>query len=111
MKLFLFLVSIVTDPIEQVIISTASIRDTWKNVDRAELFVELNKSWFINDILDNINAFNATIKSKTSIAEDELIEIRATDPDHEETRPMFGQSPYIINSMISYVNRKGLRHK
>ncbi|MEC7653640.1 MAG: TonB-dependent receptor, partial [Bacteroidota bacterium] len=105
-----------TDPIEQVIISTASNTEiTWKNVDRAELFgaeLEIKKNLgFINDILDNINfAFNATyIKSKTSIAADELFEIRATDPDHEMTRPMFGQSPYIINSMISYVNsQKGL---
>ncbi len=105
-----------TDPIEQVIISTSSNTEiTWKNVERAQLYgaeLEVKKNLgFINDKLDNLNiAFNATyIKSKTSIASDELIEIRATDPDHEDTRPMFGQSPYIINCMISYVNsEKGL---
>ena len=105
-----------TDPIEQVIISTSSNTEiTWKNVERAQLYgaeLEVKKNLgFINDKLDNLNiAFNATyIKSKTSIASDELIEIRATDPDHEDTRPMFGQSPYIINCMMSYVNsEKGL---
>ena len=38
------------------------------------------------------------------IEEDELEEILATDIDHPETRPIFGQSPYIINSMINYTN-------
>ena len=105
-----------TDPIEQVIISTASNTEiTWKNVERAQLFgaeLEVKKNLgFITEGFKNFNfAFNTTyIQSKTSIANDELIEIRATDPDHADTRPMFGQSPYIINSMISYVNQeKGL---
>ena len=48
----------------------------------------------MKDLKTSNFAFNTTyIKSKTSIANDELIEIRATDPDHDDTRPMFGQSP------------------
>ena len=60
----------------------------------------------IGESLEAFNvAFNATyIQSATAIAEDELIEIRATDPDHLDTRPMYGQSPYIVNGIVNYAN-------
>lgn len=100
-----------TDPIEQVIISTAANTEiTWKNVESAQLYgieFEAKKNLgFLSEKLSALNAaFNATyIQSATSIAEDELLEIRATDPDHEETRPMYGQSPYIINGILNYSN-------
>ena len=32
--------------------------------------------------------------------------IRGTDPLHPETRPLFGQSPYIINAMLTYNHDK-----
>ncbi|MDA7743905.1 TonB-dependent receptor, partial [Flavobacteriales bacterium] len=99
------------DPIEQVIISTAANTEiTWKNVGEAQLFgleFEAKKNLgFLSEKLSAFNfAFNATyIQSATSIAEDELMEIRATDPDHDETRPMYGQSPYIINSILNYTH-------
>ncbi|MDA0912782.1 MAG: TonB-dependent receptor [Bacteroidetes bacterium] len=100
-----------TDPIEQVIISTAANTEiTWKNVEQAQLFgleFETKKNLgSISESFSGLNvAFNATyIHSATSIAEDELVEIRATDPDHLDTRPMFGQSPYIVNGIINYTN-------
>ncbi|MDA0732919.1 MAG: carboxypeptidase-like regulatory domain-containing protein [Bacteroidetes bacterium] len=100
-----------TDPIEQVIISTSSNTEiTWKNVDRAQLFgleLEMKKNLgFLSERLNAFNiAFNATyIQSATSIAEDELMEIRSTDPDHKDTRPIYGQSPYIINNTLNYTN-------
>ena len=98
-----------TDPIEQVIISTAANTEiTWKNVGQAQLFgleFEAKKNLqFVNDRLRRFNAaFNATwIQSATSIAADELLEIRATDPGHAETRPMYGQSPFIVNAIVNY---------
>jgi len=100
-----------TDPIEQVIISTAANTEiTWKNVEQAQLFgveFEAKKnlgSW--SKSLRYFNAaFNATwINSATSIQEDELLEIQATDPDHLSTRPMYGQSPYIVNGIVNYAN-------
>lgn len=100
-----------TDPIEQVIISTAANTEiTWKNVERAQLFgieFEAKKNLgFLGEALENFDtAFNATyIQSATSIAEDELLEIRGTDSDHLDTRPMYGQSPYIVNGIVNYTN-------
>ncbi|MGB0248559.1 MAG: carboxypeptidase-like regulatory domain-containing protein [Flavobacteriales bacterium] len=100
-----------TDPIEQVIISTAANTEiTWKNVASAQLGgleFELKKNLgSLGESLEAFNvAFNATyIQSATAIAEDELIEIRATDPDHLDTRPMYGQSPYIVNGIVNYAN-------
>jgi TonB-dependent receptor len=100
-----------TDPIEQVIISTAANTEiTWKNVESAQLGgleFELKKNLgSLGESLEAFNvAFNATyIQSATAIAEDELIEIRATDPDHLDTRPMYGQSPYIVNGIVNYAN-------
>ena len=100
-----------TDPIEQVIISTAANTEiTWKNVASAQLGgleFELKKNLgSLSESLEAFNvAFNATyIQSATAIAEDELIEIRATDPDHRDTRPMYGQSPYIVNGIVNYAN-------
>ena len=44
------------------------------------------------------------VDSKTQIDSDELAQIRETDPLHEDTRRMFGQSPYIINGVLSFKN-------
>jgi len=100
-----------TDPIEQVIISTAANTEiTWKNVESAQLYgieFEAKKNLgFLSEKLGAWNAaFNATyIQSATGIAADELLEIRATDPDHKDTRPMYGQSPYIVNGIVNYAN-------
>jgi hypothetical protein len=38
------------------------------------------------------------------IFEEELNVIRNTDPMHPKTRPLFGQSPYIVNAMLNYQN-------
>lgn len=99
------------DPIEQVIIATAANTEiTWVNVERAQVLgaeFEVRKNLgFITPKLNNLSAaLNVTlVHSATDIQEDELTEIRGTDPDHADTRPMFGQSPYIVNSLLSYDN-------
>ena len=99
------------DPIEQVIIATAANTEiTWVNVDRAQVFgaeFEVRKNLgALTPKLSNLSAaLNVTlVYSATDIQEDELTEIRGTDPNHADTRPMYGQSPYIINSLLSYDN-------
>ena len=44
------------------------------------------------------------IKSEARILEEELNFIRETDPMHAETRPFYGQAPYLVNGMLSYRN-------
>jgi outer membrane receptor protein involved in Fe transport len=44
------------------------------------------------------------VVSKTQIDPSELEQIRADDPEHPSTRPMFGQAPYIVNGYLSYDN-------
>ena len=106
-----------TDPIEQVIIATAANTEiTWVNVDRAQVFgaeFEVRKN--LGAIAPSLKNFsigaNLTIvHSETDIQEDELTEIRATDNDHADTRPMYGQSPYLLNAIGSFNNDSiGLR--
>lgn len=100
-----------TNPIEQVIISTASnVEITWVNVDQAQVWgaeFEVRKSLsFLGEKFSPFGfGFNVTlVKSATTISADELELIRATDPNHADTRPMYGQSPYVINSILSYDN-------
>lgn len=48
----------------------------------------------------------AYIKSEVSIDPQELESIRALVPDHPDTRPLFGQAPYILNGILGYKNDK-----
>ncbi|NQX91876.1 MAG: carboxypeptidase regulatory-like domain-containing protein, partial [Flavobacteriales bacterium] len=100
-----------TDPIEQVIIPTSSNTEiSWVNVARAQVIgaeFEVRKNLYqIADFLRDVSiGANLTIvQSATEIPEGELEEIRGTDPDHEDTRPMYGQSPYLFNAIASYDN-------
>ena len=100
-----------TDPIEQVIISTAANTEiTWVNVESAQVLgaeFEVRKSLdFLGEGMApfGIGANLTLVQSATKIDAEELELIRATDPDHEDTRPMFGQSPYIFNAIVSYDN-------
>ena len=57
----------------------------------------------VTPALDNFVTGNVTlIKSEARIWDEELAMIRATDPNHPDTRPLFGQSPYIVNAMLNY---------
>ncbi len=97
------------NPIEQQIISTASNTEiTWVNVDRAQIYgleFEVKKSLgFIGQWAQHLEiGGNLTlIKSSTTVSDQELELIRTTDSSHPDTRPMYGQSPYIINAMLAY---------
>ena len=82
---------------------------TWQNVDNAKLYgieLELRKNLDFIHFLRNLSiAGNYTfVKSVVSIDSLELSSIHATDPDHASNRVMFGQSPYVINGLLSYKN-------
>ncbi len=44
------------------------------------------------------------IRSAVKIPEAELESIRAQDPNHPDTRALFGQAPYIVNGVLTYIN-------
>jgi len=99
------------NPIELVINPTAANTElTWKNQDFANLYgteMEVRKNLgFISSAVKNFNlGFNLTlVQSETKIDTAELAEIRSLDPDAEDTRVMFGQSPYIFNTFLGYRN-------
>ena len=81
---------------------------SWRNVDEASLIgieFEAKKKFVFNENeYLNIGFNTSLIKSETKIDSLELELIRAFDPNHPETRPMFGQSPYIIN-FTQYQNK------
>jgi TonB-dependent receptor len=48
---------------------------------------------------------NVTImQSRVDINKSELAQIRVNNPEAEATRPLFGQSPYIVNATLGYDN-------
>lgn len=99
------------NPIEQVINPTAAnVEITWENVEQAVVYgaeFEVKKNLrMIHPKMEmfTVGANFTYVESRTSIAPDELEQIRATDPDHKDYRPMFGQSPYLFNGFIGYSN-------
>ena len=82
---------------------------TWENVDQATVYgfeLDFRKKLDFWNFTKNVSAgINFTyIYSEVTIDSLELSAIRATDPSAKDTRPMFGQSPYIINAFLGYQN-------
>lgn len=103
------------DPIEMVDNPIAVNPEiSYQNVKNACNYgfeIELRKSMNFINILRNFNVgVNFSyIKSEVSIDPLELESIRALVPDYPDTRPLFGQAPYIINASLGYKsNTKGL---
>lgn len=99
------------NPIEKVVNPEAqNVEITWENVNDGEVIgveFEFRKNLkFIGKAFRDFNlGINAAwIQSKTSIDPDELEQIRAQDPNHSDTREMFGQSPYVVNGYLNYAN-------
>lgn len=100
-----------TDPIEQTtVLEAVNTEYTWANVPYANVFgLEFEGRKNLGSISDALSPFtlsaNVTfIRSRAVIFEEELNVIRNTDPMHPNTRPLFGQSPYIVNAMLNYRN-------
>ncbi len=83
---------------------------TWRNQDEATVYgLELEIKKKLGFISTDRNQFNVGgnftyVSSSVSIDKQELELIRALDPGAKDTRPMFGQSPYIVNLYFGYNN-------
>jgi TonB-dependent receptor len=98
-----------TDPIEQTsVLAAVNTEYTWSNVPYANVWgLEFEGRKQLGNLSPSLHNFSLTgnvtlIKSEARIWDDELEMIRATDPNHPDTRPLFGQSPYIVNAMLNY---------
>ncbi len=100
------------NPIERTFnIQAQNPEITFRNVDQASLAgIELEARkhlGFITPALEDlmIGTNFSYIYSVSQIDEAELEAIRATNPNAADTRQMFGQSPYTLNSFIGYNNK------
>jgi len=103
-----------TNPIERTFNPEAQNAElTYRNVDNARLIgteIEFRKK--LSSIAAFLEGFDFTtnityIYSKTDIDEEELAQIRISQPGAQATRSMFGQAPYVFNAMLSYKNQRG----
>ncbi|MDA8934407.1 TonB-dependent receptor [Flavobacteriales bacterium] len=95
------------NPIEQVMNPQAqNVELSWRNVQEANVLgieLEYKKKFVLEEGEYLTLGFNTSIiHSKTQIDPLELELIRAFDPEHSATRPMYGQSPYIVNLYTQY---------
>ncbi|MBD3234069.1 MAG: TonB-dependent receptor [candidate division Zixibacteria bacterium] len=82
----------------------------YQNVDEAIVYgaeFEIRKK--LNILHSTLSDFSwganlSLIHSEVDIPQDELLIIRAYDPDADDTRPLQGQSPYILNIDLTYNN-------
>lgn len=101
------------NPIERMII-TDNGEVSFTNVPKArvqgmELEFEKNLA-FVGKWLAYISVGGnfSIIQSVVKIPQSEMIQIRALDPRARDTRPLVGQSPYIINFHLNYDNQHNM---
>jgi outer membrane receptor for ferrienterochelin and colicin len=100
------------NPIELVIVPQAqNVEITWQNVDEAIAYgaeLEFKKNLgFISPRLKKLNSGGnlTVVQTQVSINDGELQAIReGGNPEADDKREMFGQSPYIVNAFLGYVN-------
>lgn len=100
-----------TNPIELVFNTEAQNAElTWRNIDQATVYgAELEVKKKLGFISDDIHTFDVGgnftyVFSEVGIDDQEMELIRANDPNADDTRSMFGQSPYIVNFYLGYNN-------
>ena len=79
----------------------------YENIDEANLYgieLEFRKRLDFVELLRNFSVGANITLVKSVVTEDStrLASARMVDPDWPETRAMFGQSPYVINSYLNY---------
>lgn len=83
----------------------------YRNVDQAILYgaeFEARKTLsFIGLPSFSIGTNLAFVNSEVDIPAAELQVIRAFDPNADATRPLFGQSPYIVNAYLNFLPESG----
>ncbi len=98
------------NPIELGSVAESQTEYEYRNVESAFMYgteIEFRKTLgFIAPAFENFKlGVNASlVASFTQIQQDELDVILATDIHHEDTRPLYGQSPYIANAIFEYDN-------
>lgn len=98
------------NPIERVFDVKSAKKITVQNVPSATVMgleFEVRKSLStFSDVLRHFSvSSNLTlVQSQVKIPADELFIIRNNDPEASDSRPLSGQSPYIINADLSYFN-------
>jgi hypothetical protein len=99
-----------TDPIERTIDPQAAANQvvTYRNRDKATVYgLELEARTRLDDLatwLRHVQAGGSLTLSQSEITrtEEVLEAIRAFDDDPSDTRPLQGQSPYLINLNLGY---------
>ena len=87
---------------------------TFRNVSKAQVVgIETGMKKRLNTLHEILNGFTAGanlawIYSWVRIDEEELQLIRAYEPSAASTRPMYGQSPYIVNFYLTYKSEQNL---
>lgn len=100
------------DPIIRAFNPKASIPElSFINVDKASVYgveLEIRKELsFLTPALKRfyLNTNLALIQSEYKIPQEEIDNAKNIDPEYDQTtRPFQGQSPYIVNTILSYVN-------
>ncbi|MBN1543672.1 TonB-dependent receptor, partial [candidate division KSB1 bacterium] len=96
------------NPIERVIIGGTNGQIQYQNVDKATVYgveFEVRKQLdVVSPLLANFSsgANFSTVFSTINIAETELAVRKAVNPAAEDTRPLQGQSPYLLNLSLNY---------
>jgi len=101
------------NPIERVInvqYSSEGGEAYYDNIDHARVYgVEFEVRKRLDEVMDLLTYFNVAanislINSVVDIPDNELTLIRELDPNAKSTRQLQGQSPYILNLELSYLN-------
>lgn len=96
-------------PIERYKAQTGVELSTYRNGNDADLYgleLEFRKNMDFMEFTKNFAlGLNLTlVKSTTAVDSTRLRLARAIVPDFDDTRPLFSQAPYIINSYLTYSN-------
>ena len=100
-----------THPIEVLDVSTLGT-EMPQNLERARVSgVELEARFTLGFLGESFDAFSlggnvALMTSEADIPADELAVLRAVYPDADDTRELFGQSPYVANLDLTYAQRR-----
>ena len=101
------------DPIERVLRNVGEGRFvSFQNVDHARVLgleLEARKrldTWTTIPVIKNLSLGGnfSLVRSEVDIPEEEMVIIRASDPNASTTRSLEGQSPFLLNLSTSYEN-------
>ncbi|MDX1666576.1 MAG: TonB-dependent receptor, partial [Saprospiraceae bacterium] len=99
------------DPIVQAFTNVSNPEYRYVNVDQARVYgleIEMRKGLgFIADDLSNFKFSSnmSLIRSSVDIPESELMVRRLYNPGTDDTRPFQGQSDFIVNAALAYLDR------